>query len=167
MCLRFVPLFTQGRARRVPNLALVDDDWRTLILEVATLRRNAPACLEINLGDEGFLPPVVDRAVRKDRYFCRAGINVASLLADGSVAACPNLPRSLVQGHVREASLVDIWNTRYEVFRDRSWMRKGRCADCDEWKNCLGNALHLYDWDKSTPGRCHFAIVRDVRARVI
>jgi radical SAM protein with 4Fe4S-binding SPASM domain len=40
---------------------------------------------------------------------------------------------------------MDVWNHRYQPFRDRSWMKKDECADCRYWKYCRGNGMHLRD----------------------
>ena len=28
---------------------------------------------------------------------------------------------------------------------DRAWMKQGMCHDCDQWKRCRGNSLHLFN----------------------
>ena len=44
-------------------------------------------------------------------------------------------------------SFVDVWNNRFQKFRDREWMKKGECADCKAWELCEGNGMHLRDDD--------------------
>ncbi|MFH0903053.1 MAG: radical SAM protein [Pseudomonadota bacterium] len=110
--------------------------------------------LSIDLSCEGYLPPCWDRAVRSEPYFCRAGICVASVLCDGSIGACPNISRSLVQGNIREVSLKQAWDERFVVYRDRSWLRVGKCRKCDHFSRCLGNSLHLWDDVSQECGLC-------------
>ena len=42
---------------------------------------------------------------------------------------------------------MEIWNSRYAVFRDRSWMKKDKCASCKYFRFCRGNGMHLRDGD--------------------
>jgi radical SAM protein with 4Fe4S-binding SPASM domain len=99
--------------------------------------------------------------VRDEPYFCRAGINIASILCDGSISACPNIPRSLVQGNVGSDNLVEVWEKRFRPFRERGWLAKGRCAGCADWNCCQGNSLHLWDEDRGGAGICQRDILRD------
>jgi radical SAM protein with 4Fe4S-binding SPASM domain len=155
---RIFTIFPKGRVLGEPGLLLDASKLRDLLGSVAALKqRGKKDGLVVNFSEEGYLHPCLDVQIRDSRYFCRAGINVAGLLADGAVAACPNLPRHLVQGSVLEQSFPDIWEQKYQRFRDRSWMKTGICASCRQWKDCRGNSLHGYDWEKKQPSRCHFA----------
>ena len=40
---------------------------------------------------------------------------------------------------------MDVWDHRFQPYRDRNWMRKDSCADCKYWKWCEGNGMHLRD----------------------
>jgi radical SAM protein with 4Fe4S-binding SPASM domain len=51
----------------------------------------------------------------------------------GAILTCPNIERSFAQGNIRRDDFCDVWETRYQVFRDRRWLRTGDCADCKEW----------------------------------
>jgi radical SAM protein with 4Fe4S-binding SPASM domain len=92
---------------------------------------------------------------------CLAGIHIASVLADGGICGCPNVPRSLVQGHIRTDRLKDVWEQRFEAFRDRSWMRHAtRCEACTEFPSCKGNSMHLWDTERGGPKMCHHRMLR-------
>jgi radical SAM protein with 4Fe4S-binding SPASM domain len=67
---------------------------------------------------------------------------VASILCDGSVSACPSLPRSWAQGSALDERFSTIWHSRFERHRDPRWRRTGICADCDWFDLCLGGGLH-------------------------
>lgn len=45
------------------------------------------------------------------------------------------------------------------VMRDRSWAKTGDCEKCREWKNCLGNGLHLQTDASSPPVRCNMRLL--------
>jgi radical SAM protein with 4Fe4S-binding SPASM domain len=49
------------------------------------------------------------------------------------------------QGNIYKDSFWDVWENRFEQYRDRGWTRKGQCANCKVWRYCEGNGLHLYD----------------------
>ena len=83
--------------------------------------------------------------IRDHFYFCHAGINIASVLVDGSISACPNLRSNFTQGNIYKDSFWDIWSNRYQPFRDRKWMRQGECKDCKYFRYCEGNGMHLRD----------------------
>jgi len=95
-----------------------------------------------------------ERKVRDSGFFCRAGINIASVLIDGSISACPNIHRSFAQGNIYRDSFLDVWNNRYAIMRDRAWTKTGICRSCKEYTNCAGGALHLWDDKKDTPLTC-------------
>ena len=93
--------------------------------------------------------------MRDDVYFCRAGINVAGIMSNGDILACPNIDRRFRQGNVHTDSFVEVWENRYREFRDRAWMRQGDCTRCKEWSMCQGNSFHLWDCDRCRPRLCH------------
>ena len=43
--------------------------------------------------------------------------------------------------------LMDVWEHRFQPYRDREWMRTGACATCRYFKYCLGGGMHLRDGD--------------------
>ena len=81
--------------------------------------------------------------MRDSYFFCRAGINIGSVLLNGDISACPNIDRTFRQGNIYEDNLLDVWDNRFQVMRDRTWMRCGMCASCKDFKQCLGGAMHL------------------------
>ena len=49
------------------------------------------------------------------------------------------------QGNIYKDSFWDVWENRFEPYRNRQWAKKGQCAKCKAWRYCEGNGLHLYD----------------------
>lgn len=84
-----------------------------------------------------------DDEIRDGLFFCRAGINIGSVLVDGSVSACPNNNQSFVQGNIYQESFLHIWENKFESMRNRKWMKNGICKDCKDYKYCNGGAMHL------------------------
>jgi len=83
--------------------------------------------------------------VRDTFYQCNAGVNVSSILADGSISACPSIRANYHQGNIYTDDLWDVWTNRYQKFRDRSWMKKDECGECKMFRYCEGNGFHLRD----------------------
>jgi radical SAM protein with 4Fe4S-binding SPASM domain len=156
---RVVSVFPNGRARQQEDLLLEPRDLRRL-LDFVRAKRSRLESPRVSYGDEGYLGPELERRVRDFHYACLAGICIASVLADGGIGGCPNVPRSLVQGNIRTDCLMDVWEHRFQVFRDRSWMRHAaRCEQCLEFPVCQGNSLHLWDTDLGGPKMCHYQML--------
>lgn len=96
-----------------------------------------------------------EEQVRDSYFFCRAGINIGSVLIDGGISACPNIDRSFVQGNIYQDDLLDVWDNRFQLMRDRAWMRTGMCRKCKDFKQCLGGAMHLRPSSNDHILRCY------------
>ena len=110
--------------------------------------------IDVKFSCEGYVGKY-ETKVRDSFFFCRAGINIGSVLIDGSISACPNIDRTFAQGNIYSDNFYEIWQTKYKQFRDREWTKKGECADCNNYKNCLGNGLHYWHGDKKNVLVCH------------
>jgi len=87
-------------------------------------------------------------------FFCRAGVQIASVLIDGSISACPNINRNFIQGNIYSDDFLDVWENKFEVMRNRKWTRTGICKNCDAYKNCNGGAMHLWNEKKDCISAC-------------
>lgn len=142
-----------GRAKNNEAFDLSDRRFYELMEFISKTRKEGK--IKASYGCEGYLG-AFEKKVRDGYYFCRAGINIASILADGSVSACPNIDRSFAQGNIYKDDFMEIWNNKFETFRNRSWKKQGICADCDSFKICQGNGMHLWDVENNKVLRCHF-----------
>jgi radical SAM protein with 4Fe4S-binding SPASM domain len=86
-----------------------------------------------------------EKKVRDSFFFCRAGINIGSILIDGSISACPNINRYFVQGNIYKDRFLDVWDNKFELMRKRNWTKTGDCLYCSDYKNCNGGAMHLWN----------------------
>ena len=139
---RVFAIFPMGRAAHDPELQLTDEQF-TGVLDFVQ-RTRAEGRILCNYACEGYLG-AYERKVRNNFYYCRAGIEVASVLCDGSISGCTSIRSNLHQGNIYHDNLWEVWQNRFQPYRDRSWTRKGQCADCKVYRYCEGNGLHLYD----------------------
>lgn len=144
-----------GRAATDPELMLTDAQLRQLMDWIAETRaKYGDDELQMEFSCEGYVPGERDKQIRQEPYFCRAGVSIGSVLCDGSISACPNIPRELVQGNIRQNDFAEVWEQRFQKFRDRAWMQQGPCKDCSEWNQCQGNSMHLWSPEQQQTARC-------------
>lgn len=145
-----------GRASGNDDLAL-DSTEMVSLMEFIKENREKSA-IDIKFSCEGFVGPY-ENEVRDGFFFCRAGINIGSVLADGSISACPNINHSFIQGNIYESDFMEIWEEKFETMRDRSWNKTDACASCASYKYCQGNGLHLWDPDSGRLMQCHNQLI--------
>lgn len=153
---RLFTIIPIGRAAGDPDMELSDDQFVSL-MEFIQGKRREGGPVNVTFSCEGYLGRYEER-VRDLRYFCRAGINIASILIDGRICACPNIDRvRFSQGNIYTDDFYQVWETRFKDFRKRDWARTGRCKDCKAWRDCLGNGMHNWHGDTGEVLRCHYA----------
>ncbi|MBR8730161.1 TIGR04133 family radical SAM/SPASM protein [Porphyromonas levii] len=148
---RLFSIFPVGRAAEHRELQLSDRQHYDLMNFIC--ETNEEGKIQAQYGCEGYLGSFEGR-VRQQFYHCRAGINVASILCDGSISACPSIRYDYKQGNIHHDDLWEVWENRFEKYRNRSWAKIGACAQCKDWKYCLGNGMHLHD-DEGKLLVCH------------
>lgn len=155
---RIFTIFPTGRAAGDDKLQLPSTDFKGLFDFIQKTRTEGK--IKLDYGCEGYLGNY-EGQVRDQFFFCRAGINIASVLADGSISACPNLRENFIQGNIYRDNFAEVWENRYQVYRDRGWTRTGLCADCDSYKFCEGNGLHLRDEKTGELLFCHLNKIKE------
>ena len=133
-----------GRAKNNQDLFLTDFQFKEL-LDFISLNRKLKS-IDIKYSCEGYVGQY-ELKVRDSFFFCRAGINIGSVLIDGSISACPNIDRAFSQGNIYNDNFYEIWKTKFQPFRDRIWTKTGQCEKCTDYTDCQGNGLH--NWNKS------------------
>ena len=110
--------------------------------------------INVSYACEGFLGPY-EQKVRDHFFYCRSGVEVASIRCDGGISGCTSVRSHMDQGNIYTDDFWEVWQNRFQVMRDRSWARKGRCKECKVWRYCEGSGLHLYD-DNGDLLVCHY-----------
>lgn len=149
---RIFTIFPSGRAAELPELQLSDKEFTAVLDFIRDTRREGR--IRLDYGCEGFLGNY-EGEVRNGFYQCHAGVSVASILADGSISACPSIRADFHQGNIYEDDFMEVWNERFQPFRNREWARKGECAACDMFRYCEGNGMHLHDGEGNL-SVCHY-----------
>jgi radical SAM protein with 4Fe4S-binding SPASM domain len=173
---RLFTIIPIGRAAKDPDMQLSGAEFRQLMEFIKGKRiaakakqgaqakpqkdapdgQTPPPPMKVTFSCEGYLGRY-EGEVRDVPYFCHAGVNIASVLIDGRICACPNIDRdAFSQGNIYTDNLYDVWQHRFQPFRDRNWARKGECADCPVFKNCQGNGMHNWHGAQDNVLTCHY-----------
>ncbi|HOV13973.1 MAG TPA: TIGR04133 family radical SAM/SPASM protein [Spirochaetota bacterium] len=154
---RLFTIFPKGRAKENQELKLTDLQHKIMLDFIMKTRKENS--IKLNYSCEAFLGNYEKKA-RDYFFFCKAGINVGSVLANGDISACPSLRGDYIQGNIYRDNFLDVWKNRFQVMRDRSWAKCGVCENCEDFKYCEGNGLHLRDEKTKELELCHWNILK-------
>jgi len=149
---RLFTIIPIGRAVANSDLMLIGGQFLELMNFIKEHRKNRE--IDIKFSCEGYVGKF-EPLVRDTYFFCRAGINIGSVLADGSISACPNTDRIFSQGNIYTDNFYETWDNKFQLFRNREWTRTGQCESCKDYKDCQGNGLHNWHGDKKNPLVCY------------
>jgi len=147
-----------GRAANNDDLILNSNELKQLMDFIVKTRRDDNR-IKVSFSCEAYLGEYELKA-RNSYFFCRAGVQIASVLIDGSISACPNINRNFIQGNIYKDDFLDVWRNRFKVMRNRKWTKTGICKKCSAFKNCQGGAMHLWDENKETILTCIYDKLR-------
>lgn len=149
---RLFTIIPIGRAVQNSDLLLTDRQFLELMNFIAECRKSNK--IDVKFSCEGYVGRY-EPLVRDSYFFCRAGINIGSVLIDGSISACTNIDRSFSQGNIYKDKLYEVWQNKFEPFRNRQWNKVGQCKTCKEYKDCQGNGFHNWHGDMKKVLVCH------------
>lgn len=149
---RIFTIFPMGRASKNDELQLDDNKFKELMEFIARTRQERK--IHLSYACEGFLGDYEGR-VRDYHFSCQAGLTVASVLIDGGISGCLSIRSQYRQGNIYQDSFWDVWNNRFEKYRNHDWMKTGQCSDCEVFHYCQGNGMHLRD-DDGNLLTCHY-----------
>ncbi len=154
---RLSNIFPTGRAENNKELNISSEHYKYLMDFIVLTRKENK--IKTTYSCEGFLSEY-EKQVRDDFYICRAGINIASVLADGSISACPNINHSFVQGNIYKEDFLTVWDNKFQLMRNRQWTKKDSCLECRFYKYCKGNGVHLYKNTEDKLSKCHYNLLK-------
>ena len=137
---RIFTIFPQGRAKLNPELFLSPEQYVELMDFIVETRRQG--MIDLSYSCEGFLGDY-EGEVRSHFYRCDAGTMTASVLANGDISGCMSIRAHYAQGNIYHDRFSDVWNNRFEVMRNRRWLKHDECARCKAWDWCAGGPFHL------------------------
>lgn len=149
---RIFTIFPAGRAANDPTLRLSDEDFVSLMEFIRRTRKEKR--INLNYGCEGFLGGY-EAEVRSSFYECHAGTGTASIRIDGAISGCTSIRADYNQGNIYNDDFWDVWQNRFEVFRNREWTHHDQCAECGVFRYCRGGGMHLRD-DKGCMTDCAY-----------
>ena len=150
-----------GRAKGMEELQISDEQYVELLDFIAETRKEGKIILSHSC--EGYLGEY-EMKVRSYRYRCAAGINTASVRINGDISGCLSIRSNYSQGNIYRDSFWEVWQTRFQQYRNSAWKRTAECARCEVWEECRGNGMHLRD-DDGALMTCHYNRIKRAKAR--
>lgn len=156
---RLVSMDPIGRANINNDLLLDEKEIKKLLDFIKSKKNNKN--LELTYGCPSFLGLDYEKEVRKHYFYCKTGINVASILYNGDLFVCPNVPRKkeLIQGNIRFDNFKNVWDNKYIQFRHENRTKCDSCKKCEYWKNCLGGSFHTWDFENHIQNKCVYNMI--------
>lgn len=142
-----------GRARGQEDILLSNQEIKAMFDFIR--KKRFASKMEVCYGCSHYLGTEYEREVRKWYFLCNAGIYTASICCNGEVRACLDIERrdDLCEGNIREERFAKIWQEGYKKFRT-DYKKKGKCANCEHYEFCVGDASHSWDYDNNEPMLC-------------
>ncbi len=157
---RLFRIFPSGRAQNNPITQLTFEQTQIML---NWIKNNKPKLkklgLNLNLSCEGWVPYNNDIKLRVDAFFCRAGINIASVLSDGNNTGCSNNDKSFYTGNILTDDFTHVREYKFDEFRTKTWLKNTECNKCEHIKQCKGSSIHLWNLGDEKPKFCY---VKDI-----
>lgn len=150
---RLVTIDPIGRAQDRTELLLTAEDYKQYFNFFDTHQFNGHMVLMTScshyLGTR-------DNIYRPHSFYCGTGKHIASILANGDIYVCPNVPRipEQIQGNIKTDSFSNIWETGFQWFRDPDRQKGAKCSKCELYESCKGDSLHKWDFSAQKAKVC-------------
>lgn len=149
---RLTTITPSEESPKTADLQLSSEQFTSLLSFIRQCRNER--AMQVSYSCEGFLGSY-EAEVRSQLHHCTAGINTASVLADGSISGCPCIRSGFRQGNIYADPFTEIWENKFKPYRNREWARKGQCLECSMFRYCEGGGMHLHDSDGKLQ-TCHY-----------
>ncbi len=97
----------------------------------------------VELGCGGWFGKDLEGTFRPFIFHCIAGINNLGILYDGKIASCSNIPREFIEGDFKTEKIKEIWEKRYQRYRNKRLLENETCHGCEDWDYCHSGPMHL------------------------
>ena len=151
---RIVNMDPIGRAQDNSELALDKQDYKYLLDFIKEKKKKSK--FDVTYGCTHFVGMKYEKEIRNHMFFCVTGFTTGSILYNGDIYVCPSVERrkELVQGNIRTDDFVDVWENKFEWFRDLDKLKCKECENCKDWKYCRGDSLDTWDFNNNRPKLC-------------
>lgn len=143
-----------GRAKENKDILLNANEYKYLYNFIKNKRDEN--LMNVEYGCSHYLGENLEKELRDTYFTCLTGITIASILSNGDISVCPNIERrpEFVQGNIKKDNFVDIWENEYKYFRNDERVSCKKCKKCKDWKFCLGDSFHTWNFKDNKPNFC-------------
>jgi len=144
---KITPIYPLGKTVVNQDLLLSVDQTRSLVDFLKTKHSenfqnySDPNCLKVDMGCGGWTGMENEGRIRPYCFFCVAGLNTMTILYDGKISGS-NIARDFVEGSL-EDNVGEMWDKKFDRYRNRDWLKKDDCGECSQWDYCKGGPMHL------------------------
>lgn len=144
-----------GRANDNSDI-LLDLDQYKIIFDFILEKQKEGKMKDITYGCSHFVGVDLESEVRNHYFICMTGLTVGSILSNGDIFVCPNVPRrpELIQGNIKTDNFVEVWENKFKPFRHEKRTSNDTCLKCPHWDYCGGDSFHTWDFDDNKPNIC-------------
>lgn len=143
-----------GRAKNNKDILLDKEEYKWLFNFIKEKREEN--IMNVEYGCSHYLDISMEKEIRDTYFFCTTGLYVASILSNGDIFVCPNVERrkEFIQGNIKNDSFVDVWENKFEFFRSDNRLKCEKCNKCSNWRYCLGDSFHTFNFDDNISNFC-------------
>ena len=143
-----------GRAKDNSDILLDADETKRLYKFIKDKINEGK--INVSYGCSHYLGTTLEKEIRPFYFICTTGLTTASILSNGDIFVCPNVPRrpELIQGNIRKDSFVDVWENKFDEYRHNRKTVNEKCKKCSEYKYCGGDSFHTWNFDDNKPNFC-------------
>lgn len=144
-----------GRASDNKEILLEEKDYIRLFKFIKE-KRDEGKMIDVSYGCSHYLGLNLEKEIRSEYFICMTGIYVGSILSNGDIFVCPNVPRrkELIQGNIKTDSFVEVWENKFKEFRSENRTSCKKCKRCKHWDYCGGDSYHTWNFDENKPNIC-------------
>lgn len=153
---RVVNIEPIGRAKINEELLLDANEMKQLLDFIREKHLDSEIEMDVTFGCSHFLPLKYEYEVRDFFFQCGAGTRVASVMVNGDIASCLDIERraDLVQGNAKIDNFVEVWENKFQVFRQDRTQKSKVCSTCKDKTICGGDSTHTWNFNTNEPNYC-------------